>query len=223
MDDRLKEFLTDNLHLVDNYEFEDLYYRIKTELVSDLTEVLLSLDINPLEYMSYVPHGFCMHHEMESFNIPTTVTLIDRYAFYACTELKHITIPNSVTLIKGHAFQGCTKLTTITIPSNVVEIGKYAFSDCMALTNVNIENGVRIIGRASFSECSKLESITIPESIDEISTEAFSDCFRLTDINYMGTKKKWLSITKEDWDYNTNYYTVHCIDGDIIKDRKDDL
>ncbi len=76
-----------------------------------------------------------------ALTLPSTVTAINNYAFYNCTNLTSITIPNSVTSIGNGAFELCTGLTSITIPDSVTHIGAYAFLNCHNdLSEVTFEN-----------------------------------------------------------------------------------
>ena len=55
--------------------------------------------------------------------IPSTVTRIEKSAFYGCSELESITIPDSVTVIDSEVFRECSNLRVVTVPKTVKEIG----------------------------------------------------------------------------------------------------
>lgn len=55
--------------------------------------------------------------QFEHFNIPSTVTKIDAYAFRMCKQLREITIPASVRQIGYSPFRGCTRLQNIDVDS----------------------------------------------------------------------------------------------------------
>ena len=50
--------------------------------------------------------------------IPSGVTLIDYYAFNACTSLSELTLPSSVTSLGVYLLQGCSKVSTVTFLGN---------------------------------------------------------------------------------------------------------
>lgn len=135
----------------------------------------------------------------DTYAIPSGVTNINDYAFFACSGLTEITIPSSVTSIQESAFNGCNGLTGITIPSGVSSIGSMAFASCSNLTDITIPSSVTSMGISAFSDCTglkiaiiqfsvnrleagtfynctNLENITIPSSVTAIGQEAFSNC-----------------------------------------------
>ena len=74
-----------------------------------------------------------------TYNIPNTVTEIEKNAFYYCTKMISITIPDSVTTIGAGAFYSCSSLKEITIPQSVTSIGADAFVYCGKLMAINIK------------------------------------------------------------------------------------
>jgi hypothetical protein len=68
--------------------------------------------------------------------IPDSVVLIEKYAFYGCSELTYIVIPDSVTTINESAFHSCTSLETIVISKRLVVINNFAFTKCESLKTI---------------------------------------------------------------------------------------
>ena len=83
-----------------------------------------------------------------TYNIPNTVTEIEKNAFYYCTKMISITIPYSVTTIGAGAFYSCSSLKEITIPQSVTSIGADAFLHCGNLTAINIKGTANRISGA---------------------------------------------------------------------------
>lgn len=83
--------------------------------------------------------GFWRCTNLTSVNIPSSVTIIGKYAFYDCSNLTSVTIGNSVTSIGYAAFSGCSSLTSLTIPSSVTIIYEDAFYGCSNLTSVVVK------------------------------------------------------------------------------------
>ena len=116
------------------------------------------------------------------FEIPSSVTSIESWAFSECGGLSRVKIPSSVTSIGVCAFTGCSGLTSIKIPSSVTNIGDYAFDRCSGLTSIKIPSGVTSIDNYSFPNCGGLKSIKIPSSVTYIGNGEFADCGNLKNI-----------------------------------------
>ena len=94
-------------------------------------------------------------------------------------NLTSITLPSSVTIIDDYAFYGCSGLTTIEM-ENVKTIGQYSFS-WAGLVDIVIPDTVTSIGFASFLQCYNLKSVTISKNISNIGRNAFEKCTSLKD------------------------------------------
>ncbi len=96
-----------------------------------------------------------------SYTIPSGVTNIGEYAFFACSGLTDLTIPDSVTTMERYALHGCTGLANLVFPASVTTMGESAFSDCSNLTNITIPSSVTNIGAGAFGHCSRLTAIDV--------------------------------------------------------------
>ncbi len=66
----------------------------------------------------------------------------------------------------------------------------------------------------------RVMSMIIPDSVMSIGGSVFSHCESLTSITDQGTTDEWNAIAKErKWNADTPAYTIHCTDGDIIKNN----
>ena len=113
-----------------------------------------------------------------SFEIPSSVKIIDDYAF-SSTLLEHITMSNGLEAINTGAFDGCKGLLSVEIPQTVKEIGMFAFQNCAKLTNVIIPDQVKELKSFVFGYCVNLRDVNIGASIDKIDGSAFSGCTSL--------------------------------------------
>ena len=154
--------------------------------------------------------------------VPNSITTIEYYAFYDCTELKgniydgavYLGNPNNPYLvllmaeneyitscnvnektkfIYEGAFSGCENLSNITIPNSVKDIGAAAFEGCASLISVDLPDDLTQIRLCMFSGCADLESVQIPNKITIIGEEAFEDCTSLTNIEIPD------SVTEIEW------------------------
>ena len=77
------------------------------EFTGAFTEVMLSADINPLNYMKHIPPCFLYESDIESFVIPDHITDISYSAFDLCDKLKHIILHKNIKVVDNYAFYGC--------------------------------------------------------------------------------------------------------------------
>ena len=73
--------------------------------------------------------------KLVSVEIPSTVTIIEEFAFFTCSNLTSVKMCEGVTRIENRAFVGCNKLISIELPSTLTSIDEYALS-VLRLKNV---------------------------------------------------------------------------------------
>ena len=71
--------------------------------------------------------GFLAGYGLKNIIIPDSVTSIEKYAFYSCSDLTSATIGGSVKSIGEEAFCYCTNLTDITFEGTVTEWNNITF------------------------------------------------------------------------------------------------
>lgn len=167
-------------------------------------------------------YAFWQCVNLESINLPDSVTSIGNFAFDGCTKLGSdstvpFSIPKSLTKLGNNAFSACPAITTVVIPEGVekindkafmndtgltsvlmtggslTEIGVSAFEGCTALTEVSIPNGVTRIGATAFKNCSALTRVVIPATVTTIGKDAFLGCGNVQFFVVPGSyAEKWL-------------------------------
>lgn len=195
MNNELKNFIEDNIDLIDGDDFTELYNRCRIENRGKLTDILYECGIDPLQHLTEIPALFAYKANITDITIPNNVTNIGVYAFQRCSELTSITFgaDSQLTSISSSAFSGCSRLTSITLP-----------------------NIVTIIGESVFSSCSSLTSITIPLSVTRIGDDAFKNCGNLQ-ITYLGTKQQWKQLITGLNIFPKTTYVCNCLDGIVEK------
>lgn len=128
--------------------------------------------------------------------IPSYTEVIGVSAFMGLSEVQSINIPASVTSIYDSAFSGCSSLTSIAVPDSVTRIGNSAFSGCSSLTSVTLGNGVTSIDPMAFTACSSLTSIEIPSSVKSIGSSAFNGNTSLSSVFFANTSGWYVTATK---------------------------
>ncbi|MEI6578158.1 MAG: leucine-rich repeat domain-containing protein, partial [Eubacteriales bacterium] len=173
--------------------------------------------------------AFSNCNELESVDIPISVTSIGDEAFYVhiyddlegnifISKLTNVSMPASITSIGDEAFLECQKLSNIRIPASVTSIGNRAFKGCQILPNIEIPDSVTFIGGGAFEECGMLSSIKIPDSVTGIGDRTFYGCQSLTSIKisenitsigddaFFGTP--WFNNFKDDFVVAGNHILV---------------
>lgn len=164
----LKKFLQDHRSLIEREKYTELYTELGTTLAkersdytNEMTEFLISCDMNPLDYMYQVPIGYMK----------------------CSTLLDHIVIPDHITSVQRAAFI-CSDLRTVTFndTSKCTHIMPFAFKGCEKLESVILPECCTYIGTDAFRNCDWLESVCIPTKSPQvyIDEEAFAYCPYLT-------------------------------------------
>ena len=189
------------------YDIKGIYDKLESASLSEskyinlFTQLLYSMDINPLDYLEYIPDFFLNSTSLVAIEIPNNIKSINRYAFYDCPDFTSITIPNSVINIGESAFAGYNKLQDIYIMDiaawcnisgldNLMGYGssnKKLYINNELATSITIPDGVTEIPSYAFRICGSLTSITIPDSVISISWGAFRDCSGLISVTIPGS------------------------------------
>lgn len=114
----LKNFIEENIELIENGEFEVIYSDLDADfrytLIGDFTEALIKAGIDPAKYMKEIPPHYLGGTSLRSYTIPNNVTAIGEYAFSGYNGLTRVVIPSTVTSIGAYAFRYCSELESIT-------------------------------------------------------------------------------------------------------------
>ena len=113
--------------------------------------------------------------------LPSTLKMIDNYAFMYCTKLERVVIPNSVETLGNSSFEQCLSLKELTLSSLLTEIPNDAFRQT-AITSLNIPDGIKKIGQRAFYSCKDLEEVAFPEDLQEIGNSSFNWCSKIEEI-----------------------------------------
>ena len=119
--------------------------------------------------------------QIESIELPETVTQIGKYAFRRCGKLKNVVIKGKITEIADGAFNYCMVLEKIEIPDTVERIGENAFGKA-ALKKIELPDSVKIVADYAFYNCTALTSFKGGKSLESIGNNAFAGCAHLKEL-----------------------------------------
>ncbi|PLX32771.1 MAG: hypothetical protein C0604_04750 [Clostridiales bacterium] len=115
------------------------------------------------------------HAEIESVELPDTVTEIGGFIFDGCTGLKSIKLPQNLRSMWQYEFTR-TSIEEIEIPGSVESIIPFTFFQSNKLRKVFLNEGTTKISAWAFKECTALTDVYLPSSLSDISDKAFEDC-----------------------------------------------
>lgn len=188
---------------IENNEFEKIYQLHDTFDRAEFTQIMLSVGINPLEYMSYVPENYLNGSKITSIELPNNIEKIEPAAFYQCSELSDVKLPNGLTHISYGAFAECPKLENITLPPSLlyiksdafaesglkhvilpdnVHISQHAFEECKQLETVVLGEGITRVPNGCFGKCESLKSVKLNSDLIKIRSYAFKQCYNLKEL-----------------------------------------
>lgn len=110
------------------------------------------------------------HEEIETIQIPDTVTDLGEFLFDGCSRLAHLRLPKQLRNLWGHTFVR-SGLVEIEIPSGVTNLPPYVFKDCGQLRQVVCQGSLKKIHPWAFGGCPNLEKLIVAGV--EISPQAF--------------------------------------------------
>ena len=126
----VKEFIEDNIDLIESGAWDQIYdnakFTLDSESTGNFTEAMLAIGEDPLDTLDYIPDYYLSEAKIESFNIPDHIHELCEGCF-SYSSLKEIVIPDSVTTIGMYAFYECPQLKRITIPPTVTSTEELLF------------------------------------------------------------------------------------------------
>lgn len=147
--------------------------------------------------------------ELESVELPESVTVLKESAIYSNAYLKTVKLPAGLKTLEPYALASNEALNNLVIPAGVTEIPANCFFSNKSLTNLTIEGkytsigdgafykvplteivipeSCKSIGDNAFQLCPELKKVTLPEGLERLEEGAFRQCRELTEVNLPST------------------------------------
>lgn len=217
MNKEIAEFLKANQQLIEIGDFRKLYdntyspfiVRGYSNRVGELTDVLESAGINPLDYMDDVPSRYHFESRLPKNYEIGKIDTIGEWAFAYTSGIDTLDISN-VRYIGEYAFYS-SSIKTIEIPGDVKEIQPYTFA-YSRLINAVINEGTTAILNEAFGDCINLTDVWLPKSLTDLSASAFYGCEKLKNIYYNDTSDNFYKLNFNYKRTGSKVVDVHCTD-----------
>ncbi|HFU3982293.1 TPA: leucine-rich repeat protein [Streptococcus suis] len=122
--------------------------------------------------ITVIPASILAGTSVEEVHLPSSVEIIDSYAFSENKYLKKINLKDGVKAIHSGAFSGNGSLAQVDLPDTLEYIADYAFSGTGSLASIDLPASVKQIGYSAFYD-SGLTSIELPANLESIGNSAF--------------------------------------------------
>lgn len=204
MNDAVKEFIEENIKLIDTDSWQTIIDKIDAYIFSP---GLTTSDIQ--EFFSII-NGI-------NVDIWPFIQEVPVFYYYKNLNISNIVLPDHITKIAIAAFK-YSNVSNINL-DYIETIDANSFSDCLQLNSVGKLNNCIRIHEKAFKNCANLGLIEFSDRIQYILSQAFANCGRL-EIRYPGTKQEWKKIYIDKQAFRDTDYIIRCKDGDIMKGKR---
>lgn len=136
MDEELKEFIEENIELIDSKQFKKLYdnfhnSKIASWMLGRFTQSLWDANIHPEFHMNELPLWFThTNSKLKEFTVPANIKKICDGAFGDCRNLESLILAEGVELLGNHVLSGCKNVKKLSLPKSLKYVGDGTFWSC---------------------------------------------------------------------------------------------
>lgn len=197
----------------DGYD-DILYYRnlsdgtitIAGMVNEDIEDVYIPESIDGKTVTEIDARAFKGEH-IEYLSMPSTITTVEKKAFYNCEELEMVKLSDNLQAISKKQFANCYNLQTVVVPESVKTIEDKAFNDCHSITYMQLPTTLEHIGESAFEGCVEMDGVFELTSLKTLGERAFANCSTMRNVVF-GAEQE--SIAEEAF-YNCQ--TLQTVSG----------
>ena len=197
-----KEYVPSDEKLFEFIQLDDGTYAValKADAVIPEDEALKLPNVYNGKAVTMVAENGFMGTAVKSIQIPASIKVIGKTAFYGCLSLSSIYFYSGVSEIQAGAFYGCSAIEELILPTSLRVIGESAFT-ATSIVDLQLPRGLEKIGGFAFAYCERLATVYIPHSVSDIAENAFVE-----------SNEEKIEFTISE---SSNYYKVE--NGKIVK------
>lgn len=130
---------------------DNVYYNLVPSIILTMRDSskikIYNISYISLNSLNYKKHNI-QYNNVVKMELSNEITSIRELVF--CRNIESINIPNSVTRISSNAFSFLSNLTSISIPSSIKSIENETFSSCQNLSSVTLTDSITSIDKTAF-------------------------------------------------------------------------
>lgn len=143
-----------------------------------------------LDSLTYTSADELVYADLKTISIPSSVKIVNAFAFYGCSKLTQLNISDGVENIDGNAFEKCSSLKSISLPKALKKLNKNVFNSCDSLTTVTV-CGNPELSQGAFNACKVLTSVEFAEGLKSFDLSVFNDCAKLATVTLPASLTKF--------------------------------
>ena len=191
---------------------------------SDVSELIIPDKIDNLTVTRINPehHRLINGFTVKTLTLPNTIKTIGADSFIGLS-IDKLELPTSLNLLGRYAFYGCRELGEVFFNSPDLEsLESFTFGQCELLSYINLPKNLKSIHSNCFYHCYKLKHIVIPPKVTRIEKDAFKGT-KLNSVVFEGPVPKYISISSFPGNSKTAYVNKEYLrsyrNSEIIRSR----
>ena len=169
-----KDYLPSDENLFDFVQLNDGTYSVALKAGAEIPEneaLKLPNAYNGKAVTQVAENGF-KESAVKEVQIPASIKVIGKTAFYGCVSLSSVYFYNGVSEIQAGAFYGCSSIKELTLPSSLKVIGESAFA-ATSIIILELPAGLERVGSFAFAYCERLAQVSISHTVRSLAENAF--------------------------------------------------